>query len=91
MVKRFTEFVNESGFYYGHDETPEEGFGEEGFGEEMPMGMEKPEMRLGDHDTKGLFHEIDQAVMRLMKSSGMSMSEIMDHIADVAAGYRSKR
>jgi hypothetical protein len=86
MVKRFNEFVNESGFYYGHDETPEEGFGEE-----MPMDMEKPEMRLGDHDTQGLFHEIDQAVMRLMKSSGMSMSDIMDHIADVAAGYRSKR
>ena len=85
MVQKFNEFINEKGFYFGQDEEMP---GEDRF-EEMPMGMEKPEMRLGDHDTKALFHEIDQAVMRLMKSSGMSMSEIMNHIADVASSYRS--
>ena len=87
MVKRFNEFVTESGFFYGQDEEmPDGGFGEDDFDEDMPIGREKPEMKIGDHDTQGLFHEIDQAVMRLMKSSGMSMGEIMDHIADVSAG-----
>lgn len=88
MVQKFNEFINERGFYYGHDEEMP---GEDEFSEDMPISMTKPEMKIGDTDTQGLFHEIDQAVMRLMNSSGMSMGEIMDHIADVAAGYRSKR
>jgi len=87
MVQKFNEFINEKGFYFGQDEEIP---GEDRF-EEMPIGRSHPEMQIGDHDTKALFHEIDQAVMRLMKSSGMSMSEIMDHIADVAAGYRSNK
>lgn len=88
MVKKFTDFINERGFYYGQDEEMP---GEDEFSEDMPISMTKPEMKIGNLDTKALFYEIDQAVMRLMNSSGLSMGEIMDHIADVAAGYRSKR
>jgi hypothetical protein len=87
MVQKFNEFINERGFYFGQDEEMP---GEDRFEEEMPTSKAgRPEMKIGDQDTQALFHEIDQAVMRLMKSSGLSMGEIMDHIADVAADYRS--
>ena len=87
MIHKFNEFVNERGFYFGHEEEIP---GEDRFEEEMPMHKGgHPEMKIGDHDTKALFHEIDQAVLRLMKNSGLSMSDIMDHIADVASSYKS--
>jgi hypothetical protein len=37
MVRKFNEFVNERGFYYGHDEEMP---GEDRFEEEMPMDMQ---------------------------------------------------
>ena len=92
MIRKFNEFVNEEGFYYGKNEDMpgEDGFEE--FEEEMPMDRpSRPEMKIGDHDTKELFYEVDQAILKLMAKTGLSMGEIMDHIADVATGYRPKR
>jgi hypothetical protein len=86
MIRKFNEYVNEKGFYFGHDEELP---GEDRF-EESPMERpSKPEMKIGDHDTKELFYELDQAILKLMSKTGLSMGEIMDHIADVAQGYRS--
>jgi hypothetical protein len=86
MIRKFNEYVNEKGFYFGHDEEIP---GEDRF-EETPMERPaRPEMKIGDHDTKELFYELDQAILQLMAKTGLSMSEIMDHIADVAQGYRS--
>lgn len=95
MIRKFNEYISE-GFYYpesdenSHDDEMNMGSMPEESGEEDPSWNKKPEMKIGDYNTRDLFRKLDNIIIELMQETGMSMREIMDHIADVADSYSSK-